>query len=108
MIMFQLILYMSDFNLLHLKMRSCINMNHTRENIPYDLIEQEFLERKKHEDLFGEKLSENFNINYMASTPKSETQKFNGDDSYKKNNSLYELVEHRNYELEKMNNLKNK
>ena len=83
-------------------------MNNTKQNVPYDLIEQELFERKKYEKKFGKNPSGEYSLNYTIKTSKFETQNLNSNDSYELNSSLNELTDYRNYELEKMKNLNNK
>ena len=83
-------------------------MNNTKQNIPFDLIEEEIFERKKYEVMFGKKMNNYSSINYATQMLKSETINVKDNDSYKTNVSLYELTEYRNYELEKLKKLNNK
>ena len=83
-------------------------MNNTKQNVPFDLIEEEIFEKKKYEGMFGKKMNDYSSINYTTQMPKSETISVKDNGSYKTNVSLYELTEYRNYELEKLKKLNNK
>ena len=67
-------------------------MNNTKQNVPFDLIEEEIFERKKYEGMFGKKMNDYSSINYTTQMPKSETISVKDNGSYKTDVYLYELT----------------